>query len=266
MNNIPIFDSLTHPTANGIWSRKDINNTVDNLRHEMKINNVKWALAVGMKDISDYEERTYADIIRKDTDCLYPIAFFDFDKLYNISVEQYLMELKKIGYIGVKIHPRISNITLEHKDLERIIKISNDIGLTVILCTYFYDTNMRLYKNSFTNLERLLSKIEAEKIILLHGGLTDLLRMRELASVYKNILIDLSFTICRYKGSSLDFDIKYLFRNFDERICIGSDNPQFSLKELRERFNYFACGVDIKKLQNIAYKNLFSFIGGNFKI
>ena len=265
MNSIPIFDSLTHPTLNGVWMGKNISNTIDNLKEEMKKNNIKWALAVGLKDISDYDESSYSEFIRENSDSLYPIAFFDFKKLYNISVDKYLIELKNKGYYGIKIHPRISNITFNHKDLERIVKVSNDIGLSVLICTYFYNEKLPLRYNNIYRMDKFLSKVKDEKIILLHGGVTELLEVRELASVYKNVLIDLSFTICRYKESSLDLDIKYLFKYLDERICIGSDNPQFSINEFRERFNFFADGIEIKKLQNIAYKNLYNFIRGGIK-
>lgn len=263
MNDIPIFDSLTHPTLNGIWMGKNNNNnTINNLKKQMKENNVKWALAVGMKEISDYDESNYAEIIRKNSNTLYPIAFFDFNKLANVSIEFYLKELKRKGYVGIKIHPRISKIPLCDNQLEKVVKISNDIGLSVLLCTYFYDENSRLRDNNIYKLEELLCKIKYDKVILLHGGISRLLEMREMASIYKNVLIDLSFTICRYKGSSLDFDIKYLFESFDQRICIGSDSPQFSIDKLRERFNFFADGISVAKLENIAYKNLFDFIGG----
>ena len=80
-------------------------------------------------------------------------------------------------------------------------------------------------------------------------------------------------TIIRYKGSSIDADIKYLLKNLDERICIGSDYPEYSLNELKTRFKELSMGISLKKKQNIFYKNLdfldslnFEFFFKYFKI
>jgi hypothetical protein len=52
----------------------------------------------------------------------------------------------------------------------------------------------------------------------------------------ENYLLDLSMTMMRYKGSSIELDIKFLFENLDERICIGSDFPEYSIQKTKERF------------------------------
>ena len=42
-------------------------------------------------------------------------------------------------------------------------------------------------------------------------------------------------TMQKYRGSSIEQDIKFLFRTFDERICIGSDHPEL-FKSIKKRF------------------------------
>ena len=66
-------------------------------------------------------------------------------------------------------------------------------------------------------------------------------------------------TMIKYEGSSIDDDIKFLFKNFDERICVGSDHPEYSHEKFRERFNFFSKGLTLKKKENIAFKNLERF-------
>ena len=62
-------------------------------------------------------------------------------------------------------------------------------------------------------------------MVLLHGGDVQLLRYAELVRFNANLILDLSLTIMKYAGSSLDADLSFLFREFDRRICIGSDHP-----------------------------------------
>jgi len=77
------------------------------------------------------------------------------------------------------------------------------------------------------------------------------------------VLLDLSFTLCKYEGSSIDLDIRYLFEKFDRRICIGSDSPEFDLSKLRQRFNQLTEGLDIVKKKNIGFQNLQAYVGAD---
>ena len=70
-------------------------------------------------------------------------------------------------------------------------------------------------------------------------------------------------TLFKYKGSSIDLDIDFLFNNFDQRICIGTDYPEHSHNKLRQFFEKKSNTVKKTKLENIAYKNIMSFLGIN---
>ena len=111
-----------------------------------------------------------------------------------------------------------------------------------------------------TTLLNLFKNINSLKVILMHGGCYKLIEISEFVRQNsKNFLLDLSMTILRYKESSIDTDIKYLFRNLDERICIGSDHPEYPLSELKKRFNQLSKGISIRKKSNILNKNLDKF-------
>lgn len=267
MNEIPIFDSLTHPMPDGGWindkyTGKDKNH-VSNLLLSMKKNNIQWALAVGLGEgIGGYCEDEYSSHIQSQSEKLFPVAFFDFKFLENgISIPDYLYRIKKLGYIGIKLHPRISRIDLSNKYLPEIIKEANNINLSVLLCTYFWGMNKGSCRNNLTDLHALLCHIPNEKIILLHGGAVNLLEVSEMVRCFKHVLLDLSFTLIKYEGSSIDLDIRYLFNKFDRRICVGSDSPEFSQSVLRRRFEEFSSGLCAEKKSNIAHMNLASHLG-----
>lgn len=260
MNSTPIFDSLTHPTPHGSWLTPSWkgNNTVPALLTSMEENNIQWAFAVGMgAKVGGYEEANYAPFIRSQSEKLFPVAFVDFKVLdAGIPFGAYLRKLRSLGYFGIKIHPRLSQINFSNKFLPSLIREANQIGLCVMICTYFWGKDKSLCANTPEQLQALLCEVPDERLILLHGGAVRLLEVAEIVRHFQRTLLDLSFTICKYEGSSLDLDIKYLFEKFDRRLCLGSDSPEFTQYALRDRFELLSAGLNEEKKTNIAFRNI----------
>ena len=266
MTEIPIFDSLTHPMPNKNWISKsyDGKNSLDILKKSMKEENIKWAFAVGMGNkIGGYEENNYADFITKNTKNIFPVAFIDLKKIKsfdNTRLSKYFDKLIKKGYYGIKLHPRIGKFSYLDKEIPKIINIAAKKNLVILLCTYIWSEYGKKYYIGPDLMIELLKKIKKAKVILVHGGTVQLMQYIEICRCFLNTLLDLSFTLCKYRGSSMDLDIKFAFNQFDRRICIGSDAPEFSSKELRESFNLFSKLLSKDKLKNIAFKNIFNFV------
>jgi predicted TIM-barrel fold metal-dependent hydrolase len=263
MSDLPLFDSLTHPTLNGTWiGSSSGNNTLRRLEEQMAANDVRWALAVGMKGIGGYSLSAYADYIRTASRKIFPIAYYDFmPEDSGAEISRKLDDIVRCGYVGIKLHPRFSGINLRERALLEVMRETAARKLLVLVCTYLYGGPVF---NSWRDFAPLLAGIpDTCRVILLHGGDVNLLAMMEMTREYPNILLDLSFTLCRYEGSSVDLDIRYLLRFYDRRICVGSDSPQFGLEQLRRRFNELSTGVDREKCMNAAHRNLLSFVEGD---
>lgn len=254
--NIPIFDSLAHPTITKKWLNSNQNTSFLEYSSKLEKLGYKNGLAIGIANIEQYEHKLFYEQASQFKN-LTPIAGIDvhaqniFEEIYNI---------KKIGYKGVKIHSRFNNIDLKSKLFKNILHELNNQELPLILCTYLFNKSTNFYINPF-DLFKLFENIEKTKILLAHGGVFDILTYSELSKQFDNIFIDLSFTINKYKGSSLDNDIRYLFENLDQKLTIGSDFPDFDLSETKKRFDFFSKGLSKRKKENIAYANLEKFIG-----
>lgn len=266
-NNIPIFDSITHPTLDGNWILPQWPDcaSINELNSQMSVNNICGSFAVGMEGIGGYNEDNFLSFVKKEGQGkLFPIAFFSFEKKSNKEYVTRLVDIKKKGYVGIKLHPRIGKFTLDNPGLPYVIDKANELGLVVMFCTYFYSNMVSMQANNVERLGDMLLKADSKsKVILLHGGVVRLLDMMELVRSFPNTLLDLSLTLCKYAGSSLDMDIQFLFQSFDRRVCIGSDHPEIKLKQLRERFNFFANKTTREKAENIAYKNIVNYTGIN---
>ena len=264
MPDIPLFDSLTHPTLDGTWiGGVACKNTLHDLENEMAANNIEWACAVGMKDIGGYSLEAYADFIRSSSRKLFPVAYYDFkESATGSEISRQFDDISRYGYSAIKIHPGFSRIDLRQPGLREVLREAGLRGMPVLLCTFLYRQAYLATPCSFMDFGPVLTDLpETSRIILVHGGDVNLLGLMEIIRPYPNMLLDLSFTLCRYEGSSVDLDIRYLFQSFDQRICVGSDNPQISLAHFRKRFDELSAGVDREKRLNAAYRNLQSFIG-----
>jgi len=261
MPDIPLFDSLTHPTLDGTWiSGAPCNNTLVELETAMAASNVRWACAVGMKDIGGYALEAYADQIRSASQKIFPVAYYDFNESHTArEISRQLDEIVRCGYSAIKLHPGFSRIDIRSRSLREVLNEAGSRGLPVLLCTFLYRQPYLATPCSYLDFAPLLSDLpENSRIILLHGGDVNLLGLMEIIRPSPNVLLDLSFTLCRYEGSSVDLDIRYLFQNFDQRICVGSDNPQFSLAQFRRRFDELSADIDLEKRKNAAHRNLLS--------
>ena len=259
---IPIFDCLTHPTLDGNWISGAAGITVEQLLSEMEANTVIRAFAVGMKGIGDYEVGAYVRLVASSGGKLIPIAWQDVDEQEtDARTKETMSVLKQMGYAGIKLHPRFGRFSLKSEKLRKIIWLAHETGLVVLLCTYLHGRECAEFGTSFDDLHNLLADIPGDcRLVLLHGGTTRLLEVSEMTREHPRVLMDLSFTLCRYEGSSVDLDIAWLFHHYDRRICIGSDSPQYKLADLRRRFVHFAVGLPCENIMNIAHRNLDSLL------
>jgi predicted TIM-barrel fold metal-dependent hydrolase len=255
-----LFDSITHPSEEGIWFNADKGNTFENLVNDLQKNRLVGACAVSMPHTDlGYFDSFYKKC--KQHSGLFPVPAFQFTHPNYEEQVNYLME---IGYQAIKIHPRLSGLNLDadFEKLQAVFQLCEKHKLTIFFCTYCHHSISET--PLFPTLHyviRLLKSAPTVKIILLHGGDVSLLHYCQLARFNPNILIDISYTFLKFKNSSLEQDFRFLFNNFEKKICVGSDYPDYSISEFRQRFDELALTVQDKtKLPHIAHLNIMKFL------
>lgn len=258
MKSLPIFDSNAHPTVDGKWFGGSEGIGAPELRSQMLENDIRLACAVGMWGVGGYDNESFVKMCSLN-EGLIPIAGINPSMMSDPGKE--IQVIQTMGFTGVKIHPRSCKLNLDSQSLAQVLTVCSEKKMPVFLCTYHWEKGESLYKNNFDAMLKLISDFDELPMVLLHGGVHDILKLSEVARYYSNIILDLSFTILKYEGSSLDMDIEYLFHQFDRRICIGSDQPEYDYRDLRRRFEFFSRDITEEKARNIAYKNLAGFLG-----
>lgn len=253
---IKIFDSLGHATVSGNWLSGGLNSSFSKYSEELNKYNYIGGLAVGLHGKDGYSHVRFIKECKQYKN-LFPIAGIDPNKI----LAEELLTLKEMGFLGAKIHPRFSSVDIK-RDKSRLIDVLNyaeHIDFPILICTYFH---CRLHEypkyDPLYELIDLLSAVNT-KVMLVHGGDISLMRYAEMTRFNNNLLLDLSLTLMKYEGSSIDMDLKFLFSNFDRRVCVGSDFPEYSLNRVRERVEYFCKGLPASKIDNITHKNIMKF-------
>lgn len=248
------FDSLTHVTLDGSWlggHRYDA--SLERLLNEMK--NVAYRAC--LVNIAGYQDNdTLVDIVRVHPDIFIPIAGFNpvsYKELSEIEVE--VTKLADQGFAGLKLHPRLNGYDPLCERSIVTIQTAGKNNLVVFLDTLFRQKKIST-KHPADIIDILATQCNNTHILLLHGGGGHLLDMFEMVRMHRHLTLDLSFTLLRYAGSSIDFDIRFLCKTLDQRLTIGSDFPEYTPLETKQQITKLTQDLTLKQKENIFFRNL----------
>lgn len=250
---IPLFDSNAHPILGAAGQPKGFSA----LKKMLDAAEFGGACAVALPAKEGFEPEAYFQAARDFG--FFPVAAWN-DVSEHRSCAQFA-ELAAFGYRAIKIHPRLSGLGVRDARFRTVLRAAAEAGFVVFQCCYQFSGGTLHPVDPLPALLDAIGEAPGVKMILLHGGTVEVLRYAEAIRSNRNLLLDLSFTLNRYAGSSLDQDFRYLFQHFDQRICVGTDYPDYDPAELRARFETLADGLSEEKRTNIAWRNITNFLG-----
>ncbi len=248
-----LFDSLTHVTADGRWGvgahRHDA--SCGRLLAELDRIGPHRACLVAIAGIAD--NHTTMEVARAHADRFVPVGSIDVtadgDPVGGVE------RLAEAGFVGLKLHPRLHGYDPLDERCRAAIDAAGRSGLTVFLDTLFRQ-RARSTTHPIDVVDELLVTNPGCRFVLLHGTGATVLELFELGRMHSHALVDLSFTLLRYAGSSVDDDIGFLCEQLDQRVCIGSDFPEYTPTEALARFEQLTDGLEGAKQENVAWRNL----------
>jgi predicted TIM-barrel fold metal-dependent hydrolase len=171
------------------------------------------------------------------------------------QVARSVSELAQLGFAGLKLHPRLNRYDPLDDRCLAAIRAAEKHGLVVFVDTLFRQPN-RVTRHPVDIVDKIANHCPQAKCVLLHGGGPCLLEMSQLVCLHANLILDLSFTLLRYQGSSLDQDIGYLCEHLDRRLIVGSDFPEYLPSQALERILQLTAALPAEKRENILFRNL----------
>jgi len=187
---------------------------------------------------------------------LVPVAGFDPSSHASVeSVREAIGLLSSKGFPAVKLHPRLN--AYDPLD-ERCLAAIGEAGARGLIV--FIDTLFRQRAHATAHaadvIDRIAHACPNVRIILLHGGGAALLEVAEIVRVRAALILDLSFTLLRYAGSSLDDDLRWTMSHLDQRVVVGSDMPEYTPEKAFARAEELMTDLPSEKRENIMHANL----------
>jgi len=251
-----LFDSLTHVTRDGSWfGERQFDASLPRLLSDMAEADAYRACLVS---IADYvENEVIIESARAHPDKFVPIAGLNPHVLATTRrVEAALKQFKAQGFAGIKLHPRLNGYDPLHAKCIAAIDAAGELGLVVLIDTLFRRPGLAT-RHAPDVIDHLAAACPHTRIQLLHGTGTTMMDLYEIVRCNEHLMLDLSFTMMRYQGSSrLDDDMHFLFKTTDQLVTIGSDFPEYSPAQMLKRFESLTTGLEPRRLENIMHRNL----------
>jgi len=174
-----------------------------------------------------------------------------------------LHRLRVSGASGLKLHPRLHNYQVDSAESASLVTLAGRLRMPVIIDGFPDGKNIAL-GNLPDAFARLAEKATGTRIAIGHAGGHRLLDALMAAKYFKNLHLDLSYTLLYYRNASLTGDIAYAIESIrGERVFWGSDYPDRPYSETVNLSREMLEGMNLPGdcLKRVMEKNVRLFLG-----
>jgi predicted TIM-barrel fold metal-dependent hydrolase len=180
------------------------------------------------------------------------------DVLYQL---RYAIE--KLGYIGLKLHPRLQEFDVDSASTVRLVQEAGEMGVPVLIDAF--PDGIHLMQGFHPMRYAMLAKqCPQARIIWAHMGGHYVLDFMMLAKRLPNVFFDISYSLLYYQKSSIPVDMVYAMHSMRfDRIFYGSDYPDRPISaSLKQSLDFLvAKGLSDDQLAKIMSSNACKFFG-----
>lgn len=200
------------------------------------------------------EKKLFLEEFSKNFKENYPLSAIALN--YELVDAEFITSLnaKNIKF-GIKLHPRLSNITKD-KFEEIVLKLVSLKFDFIIIDCFYYGSNLENHIN--LELAIYIAKYFKDiKIILAHGGGHKVLEFMLYTREIKNIYYDFSFSLAYLEETSVWVDFIKFFKFNEHRILFGSDYPSFHIAYMKKCYEEIIFKSLEKNLSRSIFQNNF---------
>lgn len=228
-----IVDANVHASLDGSWFGSGHDARLERLLDDMDAAGVDRAILTGL--VGPLPTPAVLTLCEQAAGRLLPVGAFD-PTSHGPPAEVRAAarrELAGQGLLGVKLHPRLGRYdVLDDRVLALVDEVASwDEPFALWICTFLHVPGLRPRSGPVEALCELVGRAPAVPFVLVHGGGPDLLRLATAVRGAHNAFLDLSYTITRFRNTSVQLDLDHLLETFDQRLVYGSDFPEGSIAD-----------------------------------
>lgn len=161
------------------------------------------------------------------------IGFASVHPYQNDAILRFTEDVKKYHLKGLKLHPRVQNISLEDPRVIALVQIAAELKLPILVDCFPQRVSTIAFEELIPErIGELAARVPQANIILAHVGGCRVWDAFTVARAHENIYFDFSFSPIFFKDSSIQQDLAFVLRKVGAHRCIyGSDYPEVSFEE-----------------------------------
>jgi predicted TIM-barrel fold metal-dependent hydrolase len=253
-----IVDANVHASLDGAWFGTGHDATLERLLGDMDGAGVDAAVLTGLP--GQVPTSAVLSLCGRAPYRLFPVGAFD--PCAHASPREVCTaarrELRGRGLLGVKLHPRLGRYDVLD---DRVLALLDEVAgweepFAVWICTFLHVPGMRPRLGPVEALCEIVGRTPELPFVLLHGGGPDLLRLATAVRSASNAFLDLSYTITRFRNTSVQLDLEHLLTNFESRLVFGSDFPEADISTARSVLEDLAGRANPAAIPGVLGENL----------
>lgn len=256
------IDALTHVTPDGRWFGTSRDASEANLLRDLDAAGIECAVVVTIAE--QVSNEFVIGLSARHGSRLLPVGGFNpvaWPSTTQVALEA-RAQLRDAGFLGVKLHPRLHRYDpLDPRVFALLEEMSGWAAPPALwLCTMFHHQGGSLRKGPVESIYELVNTFPRLRFVLAHGGGPDLLRLSTAVRHCPNAVLDISSTLVRFAGSTVETDVRYLLSTFDRRLVFGSDFPEISVTEARTVLDRVGSSAKPGAVARVLGQNLADFL------
>ena len=173
--------------------------------------------------------------------------------------------IDKLGFIGLKLHPRLENYSLDAPETQALVRRAGELNVPTLIDA-FPDGTWLMNGYDTLSFGKLALACPQSRIIVAHMGGHRVLDMLMLVKRIKNLYFDFSYSLLYFQKSSVLNDILFAMRSLKcERLFYGSDYPDRSIADtIKQSLEILeGAGFTDAELDRLLFKNAKEFFNWN---
>lgn len=240
-----IIDAHINIADTGLWGPNKLDVSAKTILRYMDDAKVEKGVLLAISGIAS--NKTLESFLKTDPD-----RFFGFGNLEDYEdVDKSIQELKKIGAVGVKIHPRFEKIIPEDLSKNRVFQKIEKSGLVLNICGWLQSSHVPIESLTPLKIDKIAKQHPNLKIIISHLGGHQFWDAFFVARANNNVFLDTSYFSEFFEGTSLFNDYVNSAKQIDQKLIFGSDFPEISIEKALtiQQSNFkLNSGVDLNRL------------------